>query len=298
MKTWKIVGLVAALTGAASLGAAVAPVALGQTARVASPQGIEIITGQRSRLGVTVEDVEASAVKAGQPAGVSIESVTEGSAAERAGLRQGDVVVEFDGERVRSVRQFTRLVQESVPGRPVAMAVLRGGQRQALTVSPEEGGGFNLRGDDWYEFSDRLRGLRVTPPRPPAPPAAPAPPAPRWEFPEPFLWRSGNTLGITIDDLSPQLAEYFGTKEGVLVTSVREDSTAAHTGVKAGDVVISVNGVSVSTATELRREAQRLASGEEFTLGVVRDKKTLTLKGKTEERREQRRALRTVIQDY
>jgi serine protease Do len=296
MKIWKTAALAAALTAAAGAGAAVMPVAEGQTARVVSPQGIEILNaGRGSRLGVTVRDVETADAKGSQPAGVIIDSVTDGSAAGRAGLQKGDVVVEFDGERVRSVRQFTRLVQESVAGRPVNMAVLRNGQRQTLNISPEEGSGLRVFGDDWVEFSDSLRGLGVAPPRPPAPPEAPAPPAPSWDFPESFIWRGGHTLGITLNELSPQLAEYFGTKEGVLVTSVREGSAADRMGLKAGDIVTSVNGAAVSTASQLRRETQRLASGAEFTLGLTRDRKPLTLKGKTEERREQRRTFRTVV---
>ncbi|CAN5413637.1 hypothetical protein BH23ACI1_BH23ACI1_11060 [soil metagenome] len=70
---------------------------------------------------------------------------------------------------------------------------------------------------------------------------------------------------------------------------------AARAGVRAGDVVSSVNGVSVSTPAQLRRESLRLRGGEEFALVVTRDRKALNLKGKTEERRDQGRAFSTVI---
>ncbi|CAN5413675.1 hypothetical protein BH23ACI1_BH23ACI1_11070 [soil metagenome] len=217
MRTWKTAALVAALTGAAGVGAAVTPAAHGQAARVVAPRGIEIFSaGQGSKLGVSIRDVDDTEPKAGQAAGVLIERVTDGSAADRAGLREGDIVVEFDGERVRSARQLTRLVQESVARRPLAVAVMRTGQRESLTVTLDEGSGFRRLGDDWFEFSDNLRGLRVTPPRPPA---APLPPG-RAILPEldSLVWRAGNTLGITIAELSPQLADYFGVKEGVLVS--------------------------------------------------------------------------------
>ncbi len=78
--------------------------------------------------------------------------------------------------------------------------------------------------------------------------------------------RSGQ-LGISVDELSPQLSEYFGTKEGVLVTTVRDNSNASKAGVKAGDVITSLNGGPVTTAADLRRRAQRLEGGDEFTLG-------------------------------
>lgn len=295
MSTWKAAAVAAALTGAAGLGAALAPAAHGQDRTVVSPR-VEIVSGSGARLGVSVRDVSEADLRPGQPAGVVIEEVSEDSAASAAGLRSGDTVIEYDGEAVRSVRQFTRLVQESVAGRQVSIVVLRDGQRQNVTATPDASG-FRRFGDDIYALSESLRGLRAAP-RPPAPPAAPAPPAPpRWEFPdiETFVWRGGTTLGITTDELSPQLAEYFGVKDGVLVSSVRDGSVAAGAGVQAGDIVTSVNGRDVETAAELRREVQRFESGEAFTLGIVRDRKAMTLNGKMEDRRPQRWTFRTVV---
>lgn len=103
-----------------------------------------------------------------------------------------------------------------------------------------------------------------------------------------FVWRSANSLGITISDLSDQLAGYFGTKDGVLVTSVTDGSAASKAGIKAGDVVTSFNGSDVTQSSDLRRRIQRLEDGDEFTAGVVRDKRPLTLKGKMESVRSRR----------
>jgi S1-C subfamily serine protease len=76
--------------------------------------------------------------------------------------------------------------------------------------------------------------------------------------------------------LSDELAGYFGVKAGALVSRVRAESPAASAGVKAGDVITTVNGVSVTNPGEVAREVSR---GEgELTLIVVRDKKELTLK--------------------
>jgi S1-C subfamily serine protease len=99
---------------------------------------------------------------------------------------------------------------------------------------------------------------------------------------------------MTVGDLSDQLAGYFGVKDGVLVTSVADDSAAAKAGIKAGDVVTSFNGSDVTQPSDLRRRIQRLEDGDEFTVGVVRDKKSLTLKGKAETARS-RRTSRTII---
>ena len=97
----------------------------------------------------------------------------------------------------------------------------------------------------------------------------------------PFAMVGGTgQLGISVSELPAQLAEYFGTKEGVLVTTVNENSVAGKTGVKAGDVITSLDGGSINDSADLRRRAQRLEPGDEFTLGIVRDKKPMTLKGK------------------
>lgn len=302
MSTWKTAALAAALTGAAGLGAAFAPPAHGQDRVTVQTPAIQVLMGG-ARLGVTVRDVTASDAKSGQPAGVVIDQVTEGTAAAEAGLRSGDVVTEYDGERVRSVRQFTRLVQESVPGRAVTMTIMRDGQRQSITVTPREGNAFGRLGDDFAFFGDSIRGWRLerptppTPPTPPAPPSPPAPPAPpRWEFPEleAFIWRGSSVLGITTTDLSPQLADYFGVKDGVLVASVQDDSVAKSAGLEAGDVVTAIDGTQVGSASELRRAVQRLKSGQEFTIGIVRDRKAMTLKAKMQER-SSRRTFRTII---
>ena len=96
------------------------------------PRRMMMLDGRGSQIGVTARDDEATA------AGVRIEAVDADGPAQRAGLRAGDVVTEFDGERVRSARQFSRLVQEAAPGRHVSVAVQRDGQRQTLEVTPED----------------------------------------------------------------------------------------------------------------------------------------------------------------
>ena len=101
-----------------------------------------------------------------------------------------------------------------------------------------------------------------------------------WDF-DGRLGRSSR-LGISIDSLSPQLAEYFGTKEGVLVSSVTDNSAAAKAGVKAGDVITSFNGSTINDPQDLRRRIQSLNDGDEFTVIVMRDRKPVTLKGKAE----------------
>ncbi len=292
MNRWKTAALAAALVAAAGLGAAMVPVAHGQDVTVyaaAAPepfdiQDVRIWTGG-GRLGVTVREVGTDDAKRGGQSGggVVIEEVSRDSAAEKAGFKKGDIVVDFDGERVRSVRQFTRLVQETASGRAVNATVIRDGQKTTLSVTPRESDAFApLR--DLEVFRDNFSysiPARPAIPRPPAPPATPRAPLPR-EFEG--LLRLGTALGVTVNTLSPQLADYFGVKDGVLVSSVADDSAAAKAGVKAGDVITAVNGTRVNDSADIRRAMQDVKPGTEFTVEVVRDKKTLTLKGKMEER--------------
>ena len=122
---------------------------------------------------------------------------------------------------------------------------------------------------------------RVEPLPPPdeAPPGFRVGPGPglRWFFDgTPATGR----LGATVQDLTPQLEEFFAVKGGVLVATVNPDSAGARAGLKAGDVITSVNGTAVSSPDALVRALREPADGAEISLGIVRDKKPQTLKVK------------------
>ena len=277
--------------------AATGPAAGAQTIRdvedvlaFAGPEAVQAVRmlagGAGGRIGVTIRDLTDEDARAKAPSGgVAIEEVEPDSPAAKAGFKAGDVVVEFDGERVRSSRQFSRLVQESATGRTVSAAVLRDGQRVTLNVQPREGG---------YRYFEGFP--TPVPPAPPTPPTPPVPPTPKaFTFDSPVIARMfGGRLGVTVSSLSSQLADYFGVKEGVLVTSVNDGSVAAKAGVKAGDVITAIDGSAVGEPSDLSRRTQRLENGAEFTLSVVRDRKTMSLKGKVEAATT-KRSTRTVL---
>ena len=300
MKIFEAAACVVALSGITAGAAVVASTNDGQskakTVTRAKFPSTAVLMGGASRLGISVREVEEEDLKGAgltTPSGAVVEDVSEESAAAKGGVRKGDIIVEFDGDRVRSARQLTRLVQETPAGRKVPAVVIRDGQRVILNVEPESGAGFGferLRSlEDWGENFAFAR-----PVVPPTPPTPPAPAAPGWRMDDFFFPRSSSRLGITVDDLSPQLAEYFGTKEGVLVTSVQDASTGAKAGLKAGDVITSLNGSAVDDPAELRRRLQNVDEGEEFTLSVMRDKKLQTLKGKLDQP-VRRRSYRSII---
>ncbi len=277
-----------ALAGALVLAGVTAPAAaVHAQSRASLVHGLDLV-GRGGHIGVSVRDVDNADSK-DLKAGVVIEDVTSGGPADKAGIKTGDTIAEFDGERVRSSVQFTRLVRETPDGRNVQAVLSRGGQRVTVTVTP-----------DRWTFADDF-GMRMLPfpPAPPAPPAAvapPRPPRPPAELLSPampfdfFGVRNSGRLGITTEDLDTQLAEYFGVKEGVLVKSVAEGSVAAKAGLKAGDVITSLNGRHVYDTSDVTRALDRVESTGEFTVEVTRDRKTQTLKGKLETRETRTRA--------
>ena len=273
-----------ALAGALLLAApAAAP------ARAAAPDQEPLVrafefAGRGARIGVTVAEIEGDDAK--QPkTGVVVETVTPGDPADKAGIKSGDTITEFDGERVRSVLQFSRLVQETPAGRSVAVALSRGGQRMTVNVTPESR---SVSDDFSMRLLDIPRAARIAPT-----PTPPAPLAPRLS-----MFGRGGRLGITVESLDDQLAEYFGVKDGVLVKSVTADAAGQKAGLKAGDVITAINGSKVYEASDVTRLINRTEGDGSFTVEVMRDKKPLSLKGKVEtpETRPRARArARTII---
>jgi serine protease Do len=292
-----------ALAGALVLAGAIAPAAVAH-AQSREPLVRALTTvGRGAHIGVTVRDVDTADAK-DPKAGVVIEDVSTGGPADKAGMKSGDAITEFDGERVRSSLQFTRLVRETPDGRSVQAVLSRGGQRITVTVTPDRS---TLSDEFGMRLLDmptaRLAFPSAVPPTPPVAPLAPgAPRTPRPSVSSPLPFdlmgrvRSSGRLGITTEDLDTQLAEYFGVKEGVLVKSVAEGSVAARAGLKAGDVITAVNGRHIYDTSDVTRALDRIESNGDVTLEVMRDRKAQTLKGKLETRDTRARTrVRTIV---
>jgi len=217
-------------------------------------------------LGVTIGDVNAEKAKELKLAGeygAFVKEVHENSPAAKAGLQKDDVIVEFAGEKVRSAAQLRRLVRETPADRTITLVVNRAGQAKTLSAKLEG------RANQFFEMPT---------------PAIAATPMPHIKMPEfNFAWVDhGARLGISADELTPQLAEYFGVKQGkgILVREVVVGSAAEKAGLKAGDVIVAVDGKEVPSVSKLRRA---LASEKEqkenrkVALTIVRDKREQTL---------------------
>jgi serine protease Do len=232
-------------------------------------QGFPLATvGPGSSIGITVRDSDS---------GVVVQEVREESPASRAGVQEGDVVTEFDGERTRSATQLTRVVRETAPGRMVKMTVLRNGTPTTLDVAPEIRRADDLRLPNLArDFERRFQVL------------------PRdfnFDFADPgFSWYSPRRLGVTITPLSDQLASYFGVTGGVLVSDVAAGSAGEMAGLKAGDVITMVRGQTVTSSADVLRELRELQTGSALEIRVMRDRKEVTLTAKMPEPPERIRA--------
>lgn len=220
-------------------------------------------------LGVTLSDVtteKAQELKLPAVAGAIVDSVQKDSAAARAGLEAGDAIMEFDGNRVRSSAELRRLIRETPAGRTVEMKIVRDGKTRVLSAKLEATSNhFN------YNFNFNMPEIHIPPiniPEVHIPPMD-------------FNWGHRATLGITADDLTPQLAQYFGVTggKGVLISEVTKGGAADKAGLKAGDVIVQVDGKPVSGVDELRAALNENFTGDtrKVSLTIVRDRHEQTV---------------------
>ncbi len=216
-------------------------------------------------LGLGIEEVtpeKAMELKLAPAHGVVVSRVAKGSPAAKAGLKQNDVITEFNGQHVEGAVEFRRLVRETPVGHMAQMSIWRDANAQTLSVEvgsypAEMGGGFS----------------GVTPRMFSRPGERQASPGENFNFRAPA---QAPMLGVSAQDLSGQLGEYFGVPDGeaVLVTEVHAGSAGEKAGLHAGDVIAKVNGERVRNREELR-DRLRAAVGDKsaaknVTLGVIR----------------------------
>ena len=294
MRRWAGIGSV----GLAAAAAVLAMVSGGVRADddEGASRNVEVIriAGSGARLGVALEDVRAedlARLKLGEERGAVVKEVVKGSAAEKAGLKEDDVILSYQGERVTSAAQLRRLVRETPAGRHVAIEASRGGAVQRLTASLEAHGGHELAlGDEDFRF-DMPDSFRFNVPVPPVPPMPPIPPMDHMfrdgERGQRFFFRDRDRLvetrpgrlGLTYQPISGQLARYFKVDDGaLLVTEVETDGPAAKAGLRAGDVIVKFNGKAMSDGDDLRRTLGEAPSGTDVTVTVQRDGRPLDLK--------------------
>jgi len=216
-----------------------------------------------SYLGIDTQDITSERVgslKLKEERGVEVVMVDQDAPAGKAGIKEHDVILEFNGTRVEGVEQLRRLIHEIPSGRTVTLGLSRDGQPLTLQVQ--------LANRTKAMTQIVIPHIRITPPQIPVMPEISIPPDN-----DIFVIRTVRS-GLQVESLTPQLGEYFGVKDGggILVRSVDKGSPAESAGLKAGDVIVRVENEKIANSGDWRM-ALRAHSAGKITIGVVRDKR-------------------------
>ena len=234
-----------------------------------------------SWLGVETHEVttdKAKELKLPAERGVVVGKVIPDSPAAKAGLKENDVISEINGQRVEGAIQFRRIIREIPAGRSVQLTVWREGRSQTLSATlgkSEEGrrmrmhaapGAFAFRGPEFPEVREFSY-------------------LPEIQLDEMFSFAGHPHLGIDAEDLNGQFGNYFGAPEGegVLVRDVNSGSPAEKAGLKAGDVITSIDGERIRSVGDLREKLAPKSDDKNkdkdrtLKLGVLRSKSQMTL---------------------
>ena len=204
-------------------------------------------------LGVSIQDMTTGLKEAldyDREAGVLVNDVEENSPAEEAGIKEGDIIIEFDGKAVSNTGSLIRKVRASDPGDEVDMVIVRKGREKRFTVTigdvPKKKSVLDVR-----KGKKDPSVLKITEE------------TPGW-------------LGVHLHDLNDQLGEYFGVSDGAgaLITEVLEESPAERAGLQAGDVVVAYEGKDIDDVAELKEAVLETEVGREVGITVVREKRS------------------------
>jgi predicted metalloprotease with PDZ domain len=209
-------------------------------------------------LGVQISDMTAKIGKEKNlkaTSGALVTSVVEDSPAEKAAIKDEDVIIEFAGKEVSDADDLITVVGETKPGTKVNVVVMRGDERKTLQVEVGK--------------APKEQGLAYS--------VVPPLTTPRGRF----LWdvAEGRYFGLRLQDLNKQLGEYFETPDGrgVLVTEVPKESAGEKAGFKAGDVIIKVGKESIRRAADIQYALEDVEEGSSAEVTVLRKGKQLTL---------------------
>ncbi|PIM50622.1 peptidase [Roseateles chitinivorans] len=176
---------------------------------------------QHAKLGVMVQEVNqgfADSFKLDRPEGALVANVEENGPAAKAGLRSGDVILGFKGQRIVSSGDLPALVDQSLPGDKVDIEVWRNGKRETITATL---GDANEKGAKLAKAGGDADGDHAK-------------------------------LGLALRPLQPEERRQLGTRDGLLIQEVGEGSAAARAGVRPGDVLLAVNGTPVQSVEQVR----------------------------------------------
>ena len=220
---------------------------------------------------VTAEFAQDRDLKATE--GVYVEEVVDDSPADSAGIKDGDVIISFDGKAVKDADEFTKAVQKTAPGKKVDIVLMRGSDRKQI-------GAVLSAGSPEVKVITRMFKNAV-----PGVPPVPGTPGMLKVITE----RGTGAYGMELETLNPQLGEYFGAPEnkGVLVAEVKEDSKAAKAGFKAGDVIVRAGNKTVEKERDFIRAFQAYDEGDQVPVEIMRKGSKMTLNLSAEEEKDE-----------
>lgn len=229
-----------------------------------APEVYTLSSGGRSYLGVDIQDVtgdRVAALKLKEERGVEVTMVDQDAPAGKAGIKEHDVILQFNGTPVESEEQLRRMLRETPPGRNITLGISRDGNPMNITL----------------QLADR--GKIATAVRPKV--VIPQVRIPEVDIPGFAIQMQtySSVLGAQTENLSRQLGEYFGVKdgEGVLVRSVEKGSAAEKAGLRAGDVVVRADNEKLSDRSDLSHILRSHREGGKLSLTIVRDKREQTI---------------------
>jgi serine protease Do len=225
--------------------------------------------GTSAYLGVDIADVTSerlSALKLKEEKGVEVTMVDQDAPAGKAGIKEHDVIVTMNGTSIESGAQLRRMIHETPPGRVVTLGLSRDGQ--AMTVKVQLGDKhkeYSFVEPNMKDFHFQAPDMRMMP---------------DIDIPSinMVVVTSSARSGLMVENITPQLGEFFGVKNGngVLVRSVEKGSRAEKAGFRAGDVIVKVNDQPVHDTSDFTH-AVKSRSGNAVNVSVFRDKKEQNL---------------------
>jgi serine protease Do len=228
--------------------------------------------GSGSYLGVDTRDItpdRLAPLHLKDERGVEVTMVDQDAPAGKSGLKEQDVILTLNGTDVQSVEQLRRMIRETPPGRVVTLGVSRNGQPMTIKVELAD-----RKKNYSYSYSADDKQFKFNMPTMPVMPVMPDIDVPV----SIVVVHSSVRSGLMVENLTPQLGDFFGAKEGegVLVRSVEKGSGADKAGFRAGDVIVKINGEPIRDSGDFSH-ALRSRKDNTASVSVIRDKKEQTI---------------------